>query len=70
MIGNIICTFKVQLKDWEGILPSSIFAIWSTVRTTRKFIPPQLVFGMDTILNINQGSQMVSNETTQTSVYK
>ena len=39
-IGNIIHTFKTQEMDldnespWEGILSSTMFAIWSTVHTT------------------------------------
>ena len=41
-------------NPWEGILSSTMFVIWSMVHTTTQYIPSQLVFGMDTMLNINQ----------------
>ena len=58
-IGNIVHTFNVQQMDldnenpWEGILPSTMFAIRSTVHTTTQHTPSQLVFGWDAILDIN-----------------
>ena len=59
-IGYIIHTFKIQQIDldnenpWEGVLSSTMFAIWSMVHTTTQHIPSQLVFSRDAILNINQ----------------
>ena len=59
-IGNVIHTFKMQQMDvdkenpWEAILSSNIFAIQSTVYTTTQHTPSQLVFGRDSIPNINQ----------------
>ena len=59
-IGNINLTFEIQQmyldneNPWEGILSSTMFAIWSTVHTTTQHTPSQLVFGRDAILNINQ----------------
>ena len=56
-IGNIIRTFKVQdmvLDDenpWDGILASTMFALREMVHTTTQYIPAQLVFGQDSILN-------------------
>ena len=41
-------------NPWEGILPSTMFAIRSTVHTTTQHTPSQLVFGRDALLNINQ----------------
>ena len=41
-------------NPWEGILSSTMFAIQSTVHTTAQYTLSQLVFGKDTILNINQ----------------
>ena len=41
-------------NPWEGILPSTMFAIRSKVRTTTQYTPSQLVFGRDAILNIYQ----------------
>ena len=41
-------------NPWEGILSSTIFAIRSTVCTTTQHTPSQLIFGRDSILNINQ----------------
>ena len=41
-------------NQWEGILSSTMFVICSTVHTTTQYTPSQLVFGRDTILNINQ----------------
>ena len=59
-IGNVIHTFTIQEMDldnenpWEGILSSTMFATQSTVHTTTKHTPSQLVFGRDTMHNINQ----------------
>ena len=59
IIGNIICTFIIQEMDLdnenpcEGSLSSTMCAIRSTVHTTTQHTPSQLVFVMDTILNIN-----------------
>ena len=41
-------------NPWEGIHSSTMFAIQSTVHTTTQYTPSQLIFGRDTILNINQ----------------
>ena len=41
-------------NPWEGILSSTMFAIWSMVDTTTQHTPSQLVFVRDAILNINQ----------------
>ena len=60
IIGDVIHTFKIQQMDldnenpWKGILSSTTFAIRSTVHTTTRHTPSQLVFGRDAILNINQ----------------
>ena len=60
IIGDSICTFKIQHMDldnenpWEGVLLSTMFAIQSMVHTTTKYAPSQLIFGRDAILNINQ----------------
>ena len=57
-IGNIIRTFKIQnmkLDDddpWAGILASTMFALRTTVHTTTQHTPSQLVFGRDSILNV------------------
>ena len=59
-IGNFIRTFKIleiDLDDenpWKGILSSTMFAVRSMVHTTMKHTPSQLVFGRDSLLNINQ----------------
>ena len=56
--GNIISTFLQMYSDnekpWEGILSSTEFAVWSEVHTTMQHTPSYVVFGRDTILNINQ----------------
>ena len=57
-IGNIIRTFKIQnmvLDDdnpWDGILASTMFALRATVHTTTQHTPAQLVFGRDSVLNV------------------
>ena len=59
-IGNIIHTFKIQVVDldkenpWEGILSSTMFAVWFTMHTTTQHTSSQLVFCIDAILSINQ----------------
>ena len=59
-IDNIIRTFLIEEMDldneilWVGILLSTMLAIRSMVYTTIQHTPSQLVFGRDTILNINQ----------------
>ena len=37
---------------WEGLLSAVAFAVWSTVHTTMRATPMQLVFGRDAILNV------------------
>ena len=60
VIGNIICTFKLESNDldeddpWKGILRATAFAVRSTFHTTLRNTPGQLVFGRDMILNIKQ----------------
>ena len=57
-IGNIICTFQVHKanldeKDpWSSILSATMFAVRSVVHTTNMASPMQLVFGQNTILNV------------------
>ena len=57
-IGHMIRSFQVQnleldLNDpWSDILAATMFAMRSTVHTTTKSTPAQLVFGRDSILNI------------------
>ena len=59
-ISNIIRTFKIQEMDLdnetlsEGVCSSTMLAIRSTMLTAMQHTPPQLVFGRDAILNINQ----------------
>ena len=56
----MIITFDIQQMNldnenpWEGILLSTILAIWSTMHNKTQHTPSQLVFGSDVILNINQ----------------
>ena len=55
--GNILSTFKVQnmvldvKNQWDGILASTMFALRATVHTTTQYIPAQLIFGRDSIIN-------------------
>ena len=57
-IGNMIRTFEVQDMEldesdpWSGILTAVAFAVRSTIHTTTKVTPMQLVFGRDAMLNI------------------
>ena len=59
-VNNIIHTIKIQQMDldnenpWEGIFSSTIFTIQSTVYNTMQHTLSQLVFGRDSIHNINQ----------------
>ena len=56
-IGNILCTLKVQnmvLDDkhpWDGILASTMFALWVTMHTTTQPTPAQPIFGRNSIIN-------------------
>eukprot|EP00957_Ditylum_brightwellii_P201919 15327800-Ditylum_brightwellii.AAC.1 len=58
IIGYFLCAFepgtaKLDPDDpWGGILSSVMFAIWSTMHTTPKATPMQLLFGRDAMLNI------------------
>eukprot|EP00957_Ditylum_brightwellii_P125294 9549968-Ditylum_brightwellii.AAC.1 len=56
-IGNLLRTFepgsaKLDPKDpWSGILSAVMFALRSTIHTTHKATPMQLVFRRDAMLN-------------------
>ena len=58
VIGNMIRTFELEdnyldeTDPWKGILTATAFAVRSTLHTTLKKTPGQLVFGRDMILNI------------------
>ena len=58
VIGNMIRTFELEdnyldnQDPWKGILSATAFAIRSTVHTTLKKSPGQLVFGRDMIFNL------------------
>ncbi len=58
VLGNMIRAFELEkhyLDDedpWKGILAATAFAIRSTLHTTLKKTPGQLVFGRDMIFNI------------------
>ena len=41
-------------NPWEGVFSSNMCAIRSTVHTTTQHTQSQLVYGKDSILNINQ----------------
>ena len=50
-------TFKMYLEyenPWEGTLSSTMFPIQSTMHTTAHHILLQLMYGRDSVLNINQ----------------
>ena len=55
-IGNMIRSFEVNRSTdknpWKNILAATMFAVRTTVHTTLKTLPSQLVFGRDAILNI------------------
>ena len=59
-IGNIIRTFDVSNivnnNPWSGILAVTMFAVRTNYHTTLQASLMQLVFGRDTILNINHVS--------------
>ena len=38
-------------NPWDGILASTMFALRATVHTTTQYIPAQLIFGRDSIIN-------------------
>ena len=59
MLGNLIRSFELQdnpyidMDDpWLGILAAASFAMCSMYHTTLHVMPGQLVFGRDTILNM------------------
>ena len=56
-IGNIIRTFDVSnivnSDPWSGILAATMFAVCATYHTTLQASLIQIVFGRDTIVNIN-----------------
>eukprot|EP00957_Ditylum_brightwellii_P001676 129941-Ditylum_brightwellii.AAC.1 len=57
-IGNLLHTFEIgtdtlDLDDpWGGILSAVIFVLQSTINTTHKAMPMQLVFRQDAMLNV------------------
>ena len=58
-MGNILRTFSLYNKDdlvvidpWDGIFAPTMFVLRATFHTTLQAMPAQLVFGQDTILNI------------------
>eukprot|EP00957_Ditylum_brightwellii_P211317 15366036-Ditylum_brightwellii.AAC.1 len=57
-IGNLLCTFELGSADLDpedlrnGILSAAMFALQSTIYTTHKATPMQLVSGRDTMLNV------------------
>eukprot|EP00957_Ditylum_brightwellii_P209769 15363179-Ditylum_brightwellii.AAC.1 len=59
-ICNLLRTFepgsaKLDPKDpWSRILSTIMFALWSTIHTTHKATPMQLVFRRDAMLNVTQ----------------
>ena len=58
VIGNMIRVLEVKSKNdlgeygWQGVLSAVRQAVRSTVHTTTRATPTQLVFGRDAILNI------------------
>ena len=56
-IGNILHTFKVQnmaLDDenpWDVIMASTMFALRATIHPTTQYIPAQLIFRRNSIIN-------------------
>ena len=59
-IGNIIRTFDVSSivnnNPWSGILSANMFAVRATYHTTLQASTMQIVFGLDSILNIKNVS--------------
>ena len=57
-IGNRIRTFDVSNivnnNPWSGILAATMFAVRANYHTTIQASQMRLVFGQDTILNINR----------------
>ena len=56
VLGNMLRTFNLEEKEeedpWKGILSAVAFAVRSTIHTTMKKTPGQMVFKRDMILNI------------------
>ena len=58
VIANIIRTFELENNyldeedPWKGVLGATAFAVRSTLHTTLKKTPGQLVFGRDMIFNM------------------
>ena len=55
LLKSKVITKKSDLPDgkWDGILSAVCFAMRSTVHTTNRATPSQLVFGRDAMLNVN-----------------
>eukprot|EP00957_Ditylum_brightwellii_P137659 10494110-Ditylum_brightwellii.AAC.1 len=57
-IGNMLCTFQVHLAKldkedpWLGTLGAVMFATRATIHSRSRATPAQLVFGRDTMLNV------------------
>eukprot|EP00957_Ditylum_brightwellii_P127601 9731162-Ditylum_brightwellii.AAC.1 len=57
-IGNLLRTFEPGSAEldpedpWSGILSAVMFALQSTIHTTHKVTPMQLVFRRDAMFNI------------------
>eukprot|EP00957_Ditylum_brightwellii_P010720 812320-Ditylum_brightwellii.AAC.1 len=57
-IDNLLCTFEpgsaelIPEDSWSGILSAIMVVLWSTIHTTHKATPIQLVFGRDAMLNV------------------
>ena len=57
MMDNMICTLEIQQHEYPqgaipGILTAIAFGIHSTIHIAMQATPMQLVFGRDSILNI------------------
>ena len=70
-IGHIICTLCVHEMDldkddpWSGILGLVMFAVRTTVHTTNRTTPTQLVFGRNAILNVKQEANCINWQQTK-----
>ena len=58
-VGQMLRTFRVQdiedlVNSLDGILAAISFALRATVHTTTQYMPTQIVFGRDHILNLKQ----------------